>query len=275
MVLIALALAVLSAWGVRAGPVEAAEVVAREEVGDFLIEVTDEGVISTTEKSSGIRYEDHLPAELPDVTEEQVQSQLTSVTTDVQQDLGWQLTSDTDRSELRSELAQLGEALSALDETSLEQEHPEVLELRSIVDDLHVARECRERCLPDVNETVVAIVTIYRIFSKLNAFFTSLRLPEEAGYGVLTATAVLTGLLYLPIKLLPTVTQLRSSTVRKATLALLDGVLRLLKSQLADNRSLSRKAGSSPREEATEGAKKIADLTGNRYDPNAYNLVPT
>jgi hypothetical protein len=265
-------LAVLTTLGIRFMPeASAAESVT---VGDFVIELTDDDQIRYNDTSNGIRYDDQLPPEYTAPTVEEVTSLLTEVNSTVKQDLGWDLTDPEDVASVRGERDSLAQALHSFDDSTLEVEETASLrKLRNLVDELEVA-QCRERCTPGTAELLGNVITIVRIGSMVNEILSTINPDTDARIAVLAVTVQLTGLLSLPLYVIPTLTNIPSAVVQAAVLFSMKGLLSFAKSAVSDAQALNSKDSGTLAQQAHSEAQEIADLSPSEIDSgNDYDMV--
>jgi len=150
--------AVLAAVSLRFVSVAAAAEPVREEVGNFIFEISADNILGVTNKTAGVRFEDNLDAVSEGATLAELETLLTKVADQFKADFGWDLTVAADRARVREEIHSLSQALFSIPDATLEDaEYASVRALRDVVAGAEGTAECRDRCLPD-NENLVNFI---------------------------------------------------------------------------------------------------------------------
>jgi hypothetical protein len=258
----------------------AATISEREEVNNIVFELSDDNIIGITFQDWDFRYEDNLDAAPKDFTKEKIDTALAAEQNTIKETLGWDVASDDDFDKFRTEVNQLRRALNeALNSPNLPKSYSEPWTRSLDVIDQLLAVECRGRCVPS-GEAVDNVISAAAVGAAIAAMIGELADPN-LDPGFLEAALTIMGVVqtfstFMVFRIVPILFNVRSSTLRVATVAAAGAALIVVHQYAKDAKAIAaaQSPPTTPKDSMKNGAKKIADQTPTQGDnPKDYDII--
>ena len=261
----------------------AATISEREEVNNIVFELSDDNIMGITFRDWDFRYEDNLDAAPKDFTKEKIDAALAAEQKAIKETLGWDVASADDFDKFRTEVNQLRRALNeALNSPNLPKTYSGAWTRSLDVIDQLLAVECRGRCLPS-GELVDNVVSAAAVGAAITATIAEIadvadhNLRPELVDAVLILLAVVEIFgAFVVFHLAPDLIDIKSSTLRVATIAVAGAALMAVHQQAEDAKAIAaaQSPPTTPKDGMTSGAKRIADQTPTQGDnPKDYDII--
>jgi len=274
IVVAVVAFAVLAALGVRFIPDAAAAEAIRLEEGGFVFERSVDNILGVTNLKTGIRLEHNLDTATKTPTEAEYNALLTQVRTQIATDFGWDLTVEADRIAFRNELHLISQALFSIpDETFEVEEFASLRQLRDVAEAAEGTAECRDRCLPEVMDSVLSI-SMGAAVSQLLSSVTGAGLAGHIAIcGVGMLTIALTGVI---IEVGPGITGLARNDIRGLVMTGLYDILAQIVQFQLDADQVAAQGAETVAAATRAAAKEVETATpteGDNESASDYDLV--